>query len=229
MTFQAIFYEGTNRIRFQYQEMEGQTPEALGISNQDNSIGLGNGGYNETYMDPGLVSDNYAIQFSTQLNWLTIEPQMGTLDPGMSEDLALLIDATDLENGSYMAQIVIDSNDPEAVQTIIPVELYLHGVSVEKSGLIPDTYSLKQNYPNLFNPSTSIEYGLPEPSDVNIVVYDILGRVRQEWSLPSQQPGWYSITWNGTDSQGASLAAGVYFARIQAGDFTETIKRVYLK
>jgi hypothetical protein len=60
-------------------------------------------------------------------------------------------------------------------------------------------------------------------------VYDILGRVRQEWNYPAQAQGWYDLEWNGTDLMGRQIGAGVYFAHLRAGGFNKTIKMLYMK
>ena len=229
MTFQVILYERTNRIRFQYQDLSGNYPQAMGISNEDNTIGIGNGGLDDTYINPDIVSDNYAIEFSSQIDWVSVDPLSGTVPAGESETLAVLIDATNLENGSYEAQIAIDSNDPELPHTTIPVLLYLQGVSVDNDGLIPDSYSLEQNYPNPFNPTTTIRYGLPEASDVSLVIYDLKGRVVKSYSERGRPAGWVNYEWSGTNMGGEPVSTGVYLCRLEAGNFTKTIKMVYLK
>ena len=94
---------------------------------------------------------------------------------------------------------------------------------------LPTVFTLEQNYPNPFNPNTHIRYGLPETADVDLVVYDITGRRVRTLYSGSQVKGWYNLEWDGTDEQGQPLGAGAYFARIQAGSFTEVIKMVFLK
>ena len=89
---------------------------------------------------------------------------------------------------------------------------------------IPTTYDLKQNYPNPFNPSTTIRYLIPEPSRVVIKVYDILGR-EVETLVDDEKPiGTFESVWNVTN-----LPSGIYFYRLQAGNFVETKKMVLLK
>ena len=90
--------------------------------------------------------------------------------------------------------------------------------------LIPDDYFLSQNYPNPFNQSTVIAYGLPISGPITIEIYDILGR-RVETALDKeQQAGYHKIIWNC-----ANLPSGVYFARLEAGGFSENVKMVLLK
>jgi hypothetical protein len=95
--------------------------------------------------------------------------------------------------------------------------------------VIPDGYNLVQNYPNPFNPTTKIDYGLPEASNVRLIIYDILGREVTTLVNGVQEPGYKSITWNGTNAFGKNVGAGMYFYLIQAGEFRQAKKMVLLK
>lgn len=95
--------------------------------------------------------------------------------------------------------------------------------------MIPEVFSLDQNYPNPFNPSTTISYGLPEMSQVELVIYDITGREVVTLVSGSQAAGYYKLIWNGRKSSGETISTGLYFARIQAGSYRKVIKMMYLK
>ena len=96
--------------------------------------------------------------------------------------------------------------------------------------LIPEVYALHQNYPNPFNPTTKIKYDLPENTHVTLVIYDIMGRqVHTLFSNHYQEAGYRYIVWNGLDQFGQPLASGMYFYRIQAGDFIKVRKMILLK
>ncbi|MCF7806023.1 MAG: CHRD domain-containing protein [Candidatus Marinimicrobia bacterium] len=94
---------------------------------------------------------------------------------------------------------------------------------------LPDSYSLYENYPNPFNPVTTIKYSLPERSQVQITIYDVLGRRVVTLVNKVQEPGQYSIKWNAKDRYGGAVSTGVYFYRIHAGDYESIKKMVYLK
>jgi len=93
-----------------------------------------------------------------------------------------------------------------------------------QSGLLPEKFALNQNYPNPFNPSTTISYSLPKASDVAVKVYDILGNEVQTLVSGFKNAGSYNINF---DAKG--LASGVYYYKIQAGDFSEVKKLTLLK
>ena len=89
---------------------------------------------------------------------------------------------------------------------------------------MPTEYRLKQNYPNPFNPATTIAYDVANPSDVRLVVHDLLGREVAVLVDKRQAPGRYEVTF---DASG--LASGVYLYTLRASDFTQTKRLVLLK
>lgn len=93
----------------------------------------------------------------------------------------------------------------------------------------PKYYSLHQNYPNPFNPVTTIQYDLPQRSAVQITIYDLLGRKVTTLVSENQDAGYKSVIWDATNDKGQPVSAGMYFYRLQAGDYTETNKMLYLK
>ena len=104
--------------------------------------------------------------------------------------------------------------------------LQLMGVS---STNIPEQFILYPNYPNPFNPVTTIRYDLSEESFVAITIYDMLGNVVYNLVNANESPGYKSIQWNATNNQGEPVSAGVYLYKIQAGDFVDTKKMILLK
>ncbi len=94
---------------------------------------------------------------------------------------------------------------------------------------IPVTYALYQNFPNPFNPSTIIRYDLPRQSHVTIRVFDILGQVVATLVDNEMDAGVHSVEWNGRDQKGNRVSSGIYFYRIEAGDFTKTMKMMLAK
>ncbi len=96
-------------------------------------------------------------------------------------------------------------------------------------GMLPTEYALDQNYPNPFNPTTTIRYALPEVADVRLQIFDITGRQVNVLVNSTQEAGWYDLHWSGQDARGNNMAAGMYFARIEAGTYSEVIKMLYLK
>ena len=95
--------------------------------------------------------------------------------------------------------------------------------------VLPEKLALSQNYPNPFNPVTTIKYLLPFMSDVKLVIYNILGQEVFRLEQIAQQAGEHLVRWNGRNMKGSELSSGIYFYRLQAGDFIQTKKMVLLK
>jgi type IX secretion system substrate protein len=97
------------------------------------------------------------------------------------------------------------------------------GISGNNNG-IPELYSLNQNFPNPFNPTTSIRFAIPRSGLVKLLVYDMLGREVATLVNANLEAGEYNIDFNASD-----LPSGVYFYRLTAGDFTDTRKMTLIK
>jgi hypothetical protein len=98
------------------------------------------------------------------------------------------------------------------------------GVADGQNQQIPLTFNLAQNYPNPFNPSTTIGYSLPKPGQVQLIVYDVLGRQVATLIDEHRSAGVFNVKFNA-----ASLTSGVYFYRLNSGTFTQTKKMLVLK
>ena len=98
----------------------------------------------------------------------------------------------------------------------------------EKLISVPNRYELSQNYPNPFADQTTIEYTIKMENDVKLIVYNVLGQVVNQLVNFQQSPGRYQIQWNRIDSQGIKVPPGVYFYRIEAGDFMKIKKMIIL-
>jgi len=92
------------------------------------------------------------------------------------------------------------------------------------NSIIPDKYSLKQNFPNPFNPATTISYSIKEPGMVLLNVYDILGNEVATLVNEEKAAGRYKLRFDAS-----ALASGLYFYRLQSGDFIETKKMVLIR
>ena len=98
-----------------------------------------------------------------------------------------------------------------------------------ESSVSPVQYHLYENYPNPFNPLTTISYDLPEDGFVNITIYDITGRPVKELIGSIQKSGFKTFKWDATNNMGQPVSAGLYFYTIQTRNFRDTKKMVLLK
>ena len=97
-------------------------------------------------------------------------------------------------------------------------------VGVPNENISPASFNLSQNYPNPFNPATKITYSIPNESQVNLKIYDVMGREVAVLVNGRQQAGTYEVNFNA-----ASLASGTYFYKLTAGDFVSVKKMILLK
>ena len=94
----------------------------------------------------------------------------------------------------------------------------------------PEVFALANNYPNPFNPATTIKYALPQAADVELTVYNVVGQPVRTLVAEHQSAGRYVVEWDATNDNGHSLSSGMYFYRLEAsGDFLKTKKMLLLK
>ncbi len=93
---------------------------------------------------------------------------------------------------------------------------------------LPDTYELSQNFPNPFNPSTSIRFALPEAASIDLAVYNILGQRVITLVSGTVAAGLHETSWNGRDQSNQPVTSGIYFYRLTAGDQTVKTRKMLL-
>lgn len=103
------------------------------------------------------------------------------------------------------------------------------GINSNNTPNLPETHNLSQNFPNPFNPNTTISYQLTSPGRVNITIYNVLGQAVKTIVDEDKPQGEYSIVWDGKNNAGKNLASGTYFYQLRVGDYTSTKKSLLLK
>ncbi len=94
---------------------------------------------------------------------------------------------------------------------------------------IPESHFLAQNVPNPFNPVTTIRFGLPERAEARIEIYDVAGRVVRVLAEGTLPAGEHEVVWDGRDGHGHAVSSGVYFYRMEAGEYRAERKMLLLK
>ncbi|MCE5270904.1 T9SS type A sorting domain-containing protein [bacterium] len=140
---------------------------------------------------------------------------------------ATRIEGLSAEEASYIEKVMAEMQltpDEEAA-----FRLALYGAGAPAS--LPKAFALKQNVPNPFNPSTVISYDIPEGKNVRVElrVFNLRGQLVRNLVSEQRDPGTYSVFWDGRDDSGRGVGSGVYFYRIQAGDFHMTRKMILMK
>ena len=132
---------------------------------------------------------------------------------------------------SMMANTVEDPNHDPNLYSEIDVSSCDGGESlgVPNINVPANNFTLKDNYPNPFNPLTTISYELLADGIVNIVIYDLIGKKIKTLVSGFQTAGSKNVNWNATDNLGQPVSAGVYLYSIEAGEFRQTKKMILLK
>jgi hypothetical protein len=153
------------------------------------------------------------------------------------------LSSSDLDNGTfswtapaggtgdvtlYIAGHQGSASGPNTEISLVATE-FATGVSDDGTSVIPDHFSLGNNYPNPFNPTTAIAFNLPLRSHVTIDVFNLLGRRVATLTDEDYSAGNHTVTWDGTSSDGHTVSTGIYMYRIEAGDFVQTKKMLLLK
>lgn len=102
-------------------------------------------------------------------------------------------------------------------------------VGVDDNPTLPNKFSVSDNYPNPFNPSTTIDYSVPRKSKVNLSVYNVLGQRVATLVDQEMAAGKYRAVWDGKADNGSTLSSGIYFYKFEAENFVKTSKMVMLK
>jgi hypothetical protein len=110
-----------------------------------------------------------------------------------------------------------------------PLALETRPARLGDRGFIPDQFILSPGYPNPFNPSTQIGYGMPVAGQVDIAIYDALGQRIRTLVSGHAPAGYHRVVWDGRDDQGHAVTSGLYFSLMQAEGFRATHKLVLLK
>ena len=94
---------------------------------------------------------------------------------------------------------------------------------------VPLEFALHENYPNPFNPTTTLRFDLPEISDITLTIYNMLGQKVRTFDYQNTSAGYHSVTWDATNDFGQQVGAGVYLYQLQTINFVKTRKMVLLK
>ena len=136
--------------------------------------------------------------------------------------------ADNLEEGDEIIRLIgtIDGLEGDEVAITISDP----GAAKAAVQTLPEAFALADNFPNPFNPATTIKYALPQAADVELTVYNVVGQPVRTLVAEHQSAGRYVVEWDATNDSGHSLSSGLYFYRLQAGgEFLEAKKMLLLK
>ncbi len=172
--------------------------------------------------DPG--HDGIGVfEIAPNTYWLDYQPRKGHLDASERVDIEFSLTTNDLEFGAYGVNIRFAHN-ADSGWAMVPVDLDVVPYSVSEETFIPLDWSLDQNWPNPFNPMTQITFTLKEESLMKLTVFDITGRQIAVLADEHRPAGSHRIMFDAL-----TLPAGLYFYRLEAGDFVAVRKMVLVK
>ena len=164
------------------------------------------GSFDEGELSSSIASTIEIPMATTEGNWnirIILEDDLGAITNLGPNDLANL----NFQNYIYVSNTILGSNYEN----------------------MPNQYLLHQNYPNPFNPITTLRYNVPEKILVSISIFDISGNLIKMLVNEVKSAGFYSARWDAINDKGQPISAGVYFYKIQAGNFIDTKKMILLK
>jgi hypothetical protein len=141
--------------------------------------------------------------------------------PGEEMKFVLYSKGAGEEKELYVNCISGDSRFGESPYTIVDLKV--------TTASTPSSFTLEQNFPNPFNPTTTIRYTLTEDAAIKLIVYNLLGQEVKTLVNSYQKKGEYTVAWNATDMKGNPVSNGVYFYRLFANNYSETKKMVLMK
>jgi len=153
---------------------------------------------------------------------------------GFDTSLVLLGTGADFDGQGELLRVILDG--PHDLSPVVisvrntanaTLAFTIDGVSGTRDG--PLAYRLSANGPNPFNPATEIEFELPEPQRVVLSIYAVDGRRIATLKHAHMPAGRHSVFWTGRDDAGERVASGVYFCRLRAGAFSQTLKMTLVK
>ena len=234
MAFVQMWYNRHQQSTLAMNVIDDQVGDVLELYQEDRSLVM--------TLPEGAISGQVYIQYPPASKQLT------TADDITSEKRIVLSSADEIsgeilvewadvsEKGMQFVAFDAQSLDRDDANITVYYRIYGKDQQVMSSGshqmkikAIPDEYALHHNYPNPFNPTTTILYDVPKEGLVSLTIYDLMGREITKLMNTRMDAGYYSMQWNGRNSFGSMVSAGVYFYQIQINGFVQTKKMLLLK
>lgn len=184
------------------------------------------------------------VWFSEDVNYTTATNKNNyIIDNGIGNPLYILLEENDkvvlflnpanplIEGTNYVVTVtgVRDIEGNEIAENNTASFVGVANSGIDMGDAIPKVFALHKNYPNPFNPITTINYDLPKEANVRIVIYDLMGREVRTLVNTHQKTGYQTIHWNALDNSGRQVSSGYYFYVMDADNFHKTQKMLLLK
>lgn len=207
-----LYYQPTNAITFNLVNLNQAVSQDLVIRN------LGSSALTGTITVPAVVNLSFnGTPVSDTYNYSIPALANGIFNIGLLLNSTLNLDAA----------ITITSNDPATPNQ--QISLHIDTVANNDPNEIPLVTKLEGNYPNPFNPETTIRFALKEQGEVQLKIYNSKGQLVKTLVDGDYKAGNHSIKWNGTDNYGKTLSSGVYLYRLNTAGVSQTRKMMLMK
>lgn len=176
-------------------------------------------------LDARFADDSYLSESSEQT--IVLQAERYPLRLQMTNLGSAIFEISEMAGTAIIATHTL--RDGDILQLANPA---VKRLSIRKSGLesgVPVQFAVEQNYPNPFNPSTEIRFALPEQSDVRVEIYNAIGQKIATVMDAKLQPGYHQVRWDGKNQSGNSVASGIYFYRVSAGEFVAHKQMILMK
>lgn len=170
-------------------------------------------------------SSNLGYQISTDVSWISFSSVSGTINIGDTVSIIITYNTSELQSGINNGNIFVQ--DPHHGTITIPMEIYFQittDVNEDFFSNTPETFSLEQNFPNPFNPSTKISFSIPETQKVSLKIYNLLGIELLTIFDEEKAKGIYTV-----NVDMSSFASGVYFYKMTTEKYSQTRKMILSK
>lgn len=176
------------------------------------------------------LNDSYLVYSIYNNQNLALDNSELFLGPGQSVDLKLSLNSGILRISEHGMLLLIQTNAPsQAIRYLHIFPIADSGVPEDDTRQIPSTICVFNNFPNPFNSSTMLKYGLPRAEWVSISIYNLLGKRIRVLLNEKKVAGFHTIKWDGRNDAAQMTGSGIYIARIEAGTFSGTQKLLFLK
>jgi hypothetical protein len=149
------------------------------------------------------------------------------MNSGMLQGATLANILPDLDNNNSYE--ILGASDDGKIVALSGGTGALTGIDHDVSLNVPEEFRLNQNFPNPFNPSTTISFDLPEPARVEIKIYDILGRLIRSYNFKNLPAGTHEVLWDGKDPNNISAPSGIYIYQAQLNQHKISKQMLLLK
>ncbi len=169
--------------------------------------------------------DLNVTNISSGESWVvSSNPTNFTLTPMNEQDVTVTVSSAGLSNGTHSGTLQIDSNDPDENPYLEPMKFVVNRTGTEESEKSQITGDRLQVYPNPFGKKTIISYQVSAETEVSLKIHDISGRLTRSFPINDSQFTTHEVPWDGIDDYGKKVKNGIYFCKLQAGDYTITKK-----